>query len=57
MTEVLYFWHPAENLIPVLIDCVPSDLARPRGEYEQLPDIVAPFVAAREPLFIAASTF
>jgi hypothetical protein len=48
---------PSNLLIPICINCSLADLARPKGEYEQLQDIVVPFVEARRPLRVSTSSF
>lgn len=44
---------PLDRLVPVLVNCSLEDLRRPIGEFEQLQDIVAPFVASTDPLSVS----
>jgi hypothetical protein len=64
-SEILYFWDqqqsdptfPSHLLIPICIDCKLADLARPKCEYEQLQDIVVPYVSALNPLYVSTGSF
>ncbi|HEX3527677.1 MAG TPA: hypothetical protein VH988_11460 [Thermoanaerobaculia bacterium] len=64
-SEILYFWRQQQDdsafasnlLIPIFIDCDPAELARPKGEYEQLQDIVVPYVSALDPLYVTTESF
>jgi hypothetical protein len=64
-SEILYFGDQQQNdpafpehlLIPICINCGLADLARPQGEYEQLQDIVVPYISALNPLYVATESF
>jgi hypothetical protein len=65
VSEILYFWSQHQNdpgfpshlLIPIYINCSSTDLARPLGEYEQLKDIVVPYLASLNPMQISTPSF
>jgi len=49
ISEALLFWQETNNLkrdkmIPICIDFLPDQLERPKGEYEQLQDIIVPMI-------------
>jgi hypothetical protein len=63
-SEILYFWDKQQNdpavsdlLIPICIDCRLEEFSRPRGEYEQLQDIVVPYISSLNPLQVTTDSF
>jgi len=49
ISEALQFWNEALNLtqnkmIPICIDCCPDQLRQPKGDYEQVQDIIVPII-------------
>jgi hypothetical protein len=64
-SEVLYFWSqqqedlsfPSHLLIPVCLDCNLAEFARPKGEYEQLQDIVVPYISSLKPFYVSTESF